>query len=208
MVKNPEVDKISFKKLVFEELNHLSVANRIGETRIKTMSQSISHPNERLAQWCWTAFILMFFMIQAIIWTVAISLTAGDESHAVVANYDEQALKWDELKQLRRESAQLGWTSETLIDRTDDISGQRGVTVRLVDETGGPVTQAVFNMRAFHRAMAAKPQQLTFTEIGPGVYGAKIKVERYGKWSIVGSASVGDQVFLMDDNYLVSEQKD
>ena len=73
----------------------------------ETMSQAATLENknsienkEKTAQLMWTGFILGFFVIQAIIWIIAISITARDASHAVVAGYDEKALKWDDQKAL------------------------------------------------------------------------------------------------------------
>ena len=81
------------------------------------MAQTIAvEQKEKTAQFVWTGFILLFFVIQAIVWTVAISITTRDPSHAVVAGYDEKALNWDDEKALRLASANLGWQAEIVID--------------------------------------------------------------------------------------------
>ena len=120
------------------------------------MSQATLQTREKTAQLLWTAFILMFFVIQAVIWTVAISIISMDSSHVVVANYDEQALNWDEVKKQREASAALGWTANISILSAEDLYGNRVVQIKINDASQQPVTKALVQMRAFHRGRAAE----------------------------------------------------
>ncbi len=67
---------------------------------------------EKTAQFLWTGFILMFFVLQAILWTVAITLTTGDKSHAVIASYDARALNWDE--EVAQRNASASWVGRQI----------------------------------------------------------------------------------------------
>ena len=154
---------------------------------------------EKTAQLMWLAFILSFFLIQAVIWTVAISVTATDQSHAVVAGYDEKALLWDEEKARIVASEKLGWTSEIVVDPASDIRGFRTVTIKLNDANESPVTGATVSLTAFHRARAAQPQQVTLSEFEPGKYAGQVQVRKTGLWQFSGTASAGDDTFLIDE---------
>ena len=57
------------------------------------MKESNTIAKEKSARMVWTAFILTFFFIQACVWTFAITVTAGDNSHAVVAGYEQRGIQ-------------------------------------------------------------------------------------------------------------------
>lgn len=153
---------------------------------------------ERTAQVLWTAFVLMFFFLQAILWTVAITMTAGDKSHTVVAGYDEQALQWDEVKQLRAASKRLGWKSDLKIDSASDIHGDRVVTLCLNDEIETPIKGAAIQVKAYHRGRAAEKQMLDLKAVAPGVYSGTVRVQNSGQWQFTGTATVGENQYLID----------
>lgn len=153
---------------------------------------------ERTAWLLWTGLILMFFVLQAILWTTAITLTAGDASHAVVANYDEQAFQWDEVKQQRADSVELGWEADLKVDSSGDPSGNRVITIVLKDRSGKPVTDATFGLRVFHRARAAQAKDLKLQEVGPGVYSGSVQIQQAGLWLFSGSAICGDDRYLLE----------
>ena len=143
-------------------------------------------------------FILMFFVIQATIWTVAISITSQDMSHAVVAGYDEHALSWDEIKETRQQSAALGWTSEIGVANDSDIRGFREMTIQVTDKDGHKVENAELLVRAFHRGAAAETQDLRFVETVPGTYTTQLRVTRFGTWCFSGTAIQGKHQFLIE----------
>lgn len=140
----------------------------------------------------------MFFVLQAILWTTAITLTAGDASHAVIANYDEQAFHWDEVKQQYADSAKLGWKAELKVDKSSDSSGNRVITLLLNDRDDKFITEASVEIRAFHRARAAKVQKIKLLEVGAGVYSGSISVEHSGQWLVSGTAIRGDDCYLIE----------
>jgi nitrogen fixation protein FixH len=162
---------------------------------------------ERTAQLLWTAFVLMFFVLQAILWTVAISITAGDKSHTVVAGYDEQALQWDEVKQLRAESKKLGWGADLKVDTKSDIRGDRVVTLCLKDKSESPVEGASVQLKAYHRGRAAEKQLLVLKAVAPGVYSGTVRVQNSGQWLFVGTASKGDSQFLIDQRFNLNSNR-
>ena len=158
---------------------------------------------EKSAQLLWTGFILMFFVIQAILWTVAITLTSGDKSHAVVASYDERALNWDEEVAQRNASIRLGWQADLFLDSAADIRKFHVITLKVQDSRQQPVAGAVIEMVAFHRALAGEPQSVDLAEVGEGVYSGKIQVHKSGLWQFEGKATRGGDVFLIKDQQML-----
>ena len=144
--------------------------------------------------------ILVFFVLQAILWTTAISLTAGDKSHTVVAGYDEQALNWDEVKALKVRSDQLGWKADLRLGSNSDIRGDRDLTLALTTREGAPLDNAQIVVTAYHRGRAADKQAIQMQPSGtdPGIYTGKVKVQHSGKWQFSGFAKIGDDQFLIE----------
>ncbi len=163
------------------------------------MNQSNLHQIEKRAQLGWTAFILMFFLMQAIIWTFAISITSQDGSHAVVAGYDQQALHWDEVKKMRRESDELGWQTEFILDPSAEIGGNRKLTLQISDRDGVPVSNLTVSIDAFHRGRASDVQHITLKGISPGVYAGEVLIFKLGKWQFTGIATNADQKYLLEN---------
>ena len=170
-------------------------------------TQATVPKNEKKAQLLWTGFILMFFGIQAVIWSFAISITSRDSSHAVVAGYDEQALNWDEVKELQQASHLLGWQYDISVDATGDIFGNRVVTLHLNDKDGTPLDDANIKLSVFHCAIAADVQTPELAKIAAGIYSGKLKVSRPGKWRITGQATRAGQRFMFDQTLFITTDK-
>ena len=158
---------------------------------------------EKTAQFLWTGFIVLFFVIQAIIWTVAITLTASDKSHAVVSGYDQRALNWDEERALKNASEKLGWQANVFVDPAADIRKFHVITLQLQDSESKPVEQATLELNAFHRAEAADKQILSFSEVGKGVYSGKIRIHKSGLWQFEGRFRRDKDVFLVNQQLFV-----
>jgi nitrogen fixation protein FixH len=172
------------------------------------MNTASIQQNEKLAQFLWTGFVLSFFLIQAVIWTVAISITANDASHAVVAGYDQQALNWDEVKAAQLASTRLGWTADLQVDRSGDILGNRVITLKLQSRQQQPINNATVTLVAHHRGQAANKQHIELGPIASGVYSGTIRIDRDGIWKFTGTAKrtaadgkteqIGQDVFLIE----------
>ena len=154
---------------------------------------------EKTAQLAWTGFILFFFLIQAIIWIIAISITANDSSHAVVSGYDQRALQWDQSRAVQLASEALGWEAQLLVDQTSDIHGNRIVNLKVHDRQDSPVEQAEAELQAFHCGRASEVQQIALQEIGSGVYSGQVQIRRPGNWQFVGTLVRGDEKFVFNE---------
>ncbi len=162
---------------------------------------------EKTAQFLWTGFILLFFVIQAILWIVAITLTSADKSHAILPDYDQRALQWDEQRAQQAASRQLGWTNELKVDPTGDLRGFRAISLKLTDREQQPVGAATIQLRAFHRGRAGEPQDIRLQEVEPGVYAGVIQVTRSGRWQFQGQAAADDRVLLIDEQQTLTARR-
>ncbi len=170
--------------------------------------QSTNAANEPLAFLSWGAFILFFFALQAVLWSVAITVTASDTSHAVVSGYDQEALRWDQTVAQQQASDALGWSAELKIDGSSDVPGDRKLVVVIIDASGAPLAGATVEVLAFHKARAARGQQLELKEIAPGIYSARLKVQHQGNWKIKGTASLAGSRLLFEElTYLKVKRK-
>ena len=152
---------------------------------------------EQAAQFLWTSLILGFFLIQATLWTVAITFTANDRSHAVVSDADYQSLHWDEAQALRRASAALGWQVKIQIGNRADLTKRRSLQVSLADRDGRPLEGATINLSAFHCGLAADVQILKLQPAGDGKYFGDIKIGKSGRWQFDGLADLADNQFVI-----------
>ena len=163
------------------------------------MTTTTLENKEKFHQFVWTGFILMFFVVQGIVWTVAISITSRDTSHSVVAGYDEDALKWDEAQAERRASESLGWQAGVNVAQTGDIKGNRQLSLKLTDKDGNAIEGADVKFQAFHRGRSAEVQKLTMNETTGGIYETTLRVRNGGTWQFNGSATLGENQFLIEE---------
>lgn len=143
---------------------------------------------ETTARMLWTGGIIGFFAIQAILWTVAITLTSQDPSHLVLEGYDQRALNWDSWQETLRASAALGWRSELEIGPAGSLDGRRDLLLRLLDRSGQPIDGAAVQLKLFHRARAAEAELLTLREALPGEYVGTFRPQHSGTWTFELSA--------------------
>lgn len=144
----------------------------------------------------WIAFIGMFFVAQAGLWTWAIARVSSDPSHAVVANYDARALDWDAQRALAAASAALGWESKVTVEGD-------ALTVQVVDRDAVPVELSVVHAVLFHNAEAAHRRRVTLEAVAPGVFRAPASLHRPGKWTVEIEAARGSDVYRRTEILMV-----
>jgi nitrogen fixation protein FixH len=156
-------------------------------------------PNETLSQFVWTLLILGFFGVQAIVWLVALTLTANDSSQVIVSGYDEKALKWDEQRSEQNASDALGWSASFRIEDREEFGRLRQVTVHLTDREHQVVAGARIELKIFHCGHAARVEVQSLVEIEPGVYSATFKMEFAGKWDFSLVATRENERFIANE---------
>lgn len=159
---------------------------------------------ENLARFLWTGFIVMFFAIQAIIWTIALLLTSNDPSHAVVMGFDERAATSQSHAEQQHSNRKLGWTIQcTWSSPNAGLSNAETIelTLKVHDREGRPVEATSINLAAFHCAQAAKIQAIEMKPIEPGVYRGRLSRHRSGQWQLAGRVYDRDRVFYISERF-------
>ncbi len=82
----------------------------------------------------WGGFVVGLLSLQVIGGVFAILLATGDESVAIVPNYHQKALHWDEQVAIATASSRLGWIAQ--MDPTHLHRGAAGLRIRLRDQGG------------------------------------------------------------------------
>lgn len=137
---------------------------------------------------------IIFALIGAHMCVVAVTafLAGSDRSFAVESDYYQKALNWDSTQRQNTHSRALGWTVQVA---TDGGQGGRGVTVRLADRDGTPVQAASVRVGAFHNARAGDRLDTVMQETAPGTYGARMDLDRPGRWQFRVTAVRGGDTF-------------
>ncbi len=127
-----------------------------------------------------------------------LAATRDPNSFAVVDNYYEKGLQWDEHKaQLERNTA-LGWQVSIEVGEPG-LLHRRPLIVTLLDRDGSPIVDALIEASTYHHAAANSVETLTL-EPGevPGQYQAMADITRQGQWQISLQVTAGGEDFTDD----------
>lgn len=150
---------------------------------------------EALAQMLWTGGIIGFFVVQAIIWAVAITITHSDPSHAVIADRDERIGSWARRREVQVANERLGWQTVVEVVPATAEGGQRQVQIRLQDPAGNPVLAEQLEVTGYHRARVTEKRSLPLEAVEPGVWRVTADLKRAGWWRFEGQANRGTDEF-------------
>lgn len=154
-------------------------------------------PGETRAKLIWGGVVVGFLGLEIVMCLVAVTLSSGDASFAVVPGYHEQALHWDEARAAIRASDSLGWSDAIAVGPTADLLGRRPVIVSLRDRNGSPIAGAAVKAVLFHHARAGHVLSIDLQESAePGTYETTAEMRREGLWEIRLDAKRGDEHFV------------
>ncbi len=153
----------------------------------ETSPTALQASQEQRARLIWTGGIIAFFVVQAIVWAIALYITNNDPSHAILPRYDQRALAWDTEAAAMTRSQELGWQVQLDVASQANYKGQRIVTIQLKDNQGAAVEGAQVNVSFFHRARAALRESSEFKPVVEptaisGSYTALLPLNRTGIW--------------------------
>ena len=112
----------------------------------------------RRAAWRWGSLIVGLLGLQVAGGVVAIILATGDESVAVVPNYHEKALNWDQEMAAQAASAALGWRCEVTPDQGESVPC--GIRITLTNRDGMPVEVESGELRLYRHVRASDVRQV------------------------------------------------
>ncbi|QDT62996.1 FixH family protein [Calycomorphotria hydatis] len=162
------------------------------------MTAPPTHPEELKARTIWGGVIFGLLGLQAFMLFVATFLAISGNRDAVIPDYYDRAMHWDESKAALQASEQLGWSVELVVPDTADLFGNRVLTASLTDAAGNQVTAACGTLMAFPHSNAAETQQLDWREAGEatGIYHATVRMQRPGLWEVRMKFTKGEDTFL------------
>ncbi|MEO9594549.1 FixH family protein [Rhodopirellula bahusiensis] len=139
---------------------------------------------ERRAKRFYISLVLLLFAIQFTIGGVAIKLAIGDHALAVVPDYHQAALNWDETRRASSASDRLGWDVDVIVSNVADAKGQRAISVELSDEHGEAIDDVNVAAKIYRHADAAAYQTIELPNTGDGRYLAMASMPKHGLWQL------------------------
>jgi nitrogen fixation protein FixH len=140
----------------------------------------------------WPLLVVALLGGHVTILVAIVTVATRDPSFAVMPNYYENAVHWDQSQAALRASAKLGWKLENIPSDTSDALGRRTVTFALADAAGKPVANAKVDVTAFHHSHATTPTQLSFTTGVDGKATPVVSIRHAGFWSFQCTAVAAD----------------
>ncbi|SMP54510.1 Nitrogen fixation protein FixH [Neorhodopirellula lusitana] len=148
---------------------------------------------ERRAKRFYIGLVLLLFAIQITILGTAINLAIGDPALAVVPDYHQAALRWDQSKAASRAVQKLGWDVEMKVSDVADGKGLRALQVHATDRDGNSLSNLSINAKVYHHARADHMERIALKSVGDGQYIAMPAMRNPGLWQvelIIDNASV------------------
>lgn len=150
----------------------------------QTLGESQQALDERRAKRFWIALVVFLFVVQSTIMGSVIHLAIGDPSAAVVPDYHNAALNWDETQRRRSAADRMGWEIEFAPSDVVDDRGMRAIEVTVVDQSGAPVDGLEVSGQLYHHARAADVCPITFDSGGNGRYIDLVPAAKVGLWQL------------------------
>jgi hypothetical protein len=148
---------------------------------------------ERRAKYFWVSLVVTLLTIQIVIGAVAIHLATGDPTVAMVPNYHQTALNWDQQKHVASAADRMGWTIDLKASDVADGQGRRAVEVAVLDQHGDEVDDLQLRATAYHHAAASDVCSFSVDSIGNGNYLALAPLGRSGIWNLRIEISGADE---------------
>lgn len=139
-------------------------------------------PRATRAAWLWGSFVVGFLALQLVAGGLAIALASRDPSVAVMPDYHEKALRWDEEVASRQRSNALRWRAEMTVTPVPNQPQVRFLAVRVVDASGQAVSGGSAELSFFHHTRAGDFMSRPLPETEPGAYAATLPISRVGLW--------------------------
>lgn len=139
---------------------------------------------ERRAKRFWVSFVVAFLGLQLLIGGVAVYLSFGKNSVAVVPNYHQAALNWDETKNSRSAADRKQWKLELLASDVADDRGIRAMELFVHDSNQIAIDKLVISGHLYHHAQASVVQPIEFQSVGEGRYLALPAMGQAGLWQV------------------------
>lgn len=139
---------------------------------------------EKKAKRFYIALVVFLFIIQSTIMGTVMHLAIGDPSAAVVPDYHNAALNWDETRHQREAAARLGWNVNFSASDVADDRGRRAIELSVLDADGKAVDNLIISGSLYHHALADDVIDVDLRSIGDGKYLTLAPAGREGIWQL------------------------
>lgn len=163
-------------------------------------------PNRRSA-WPW--FIVALLASHVLAMVVAVTIAVRDRSFAVVPNYYDRAVNWDEEQAKFRASEKLGWQVQVEAAGQVDPLGRRVVSFVLTDSRGHAISGATLQVEYFHEAHGDEDHdvELTPDASDPTRFTRLLPMRYAGEWEFHFTANAGGQTFVAKQTQTLSNAR-
>jgi nitrogen fixation protein FixH len=156
---------------------------------------------ERKAKRMWLTLVAMLMGIQIVIGYVSIRLATGDPTVAIVPNYHEEALNWDQHKTALSAAKRLGLEPELEVSTTADGNGFRAIVFALRGTDGRPVADLHVVASVYRHARASEVQNVPLSKVGDGKFMTSLSMPHTGLWQINLSVQGAAEPILISEEY-------
>lgn len=150
---------------------------------LATATESMESAEKRAKRF-WIALVVFLFVVQSTIMGTVMHLAIGDPSAAVVPDYHNAALKWDETRRSHEAAARLGWDVAFAASDVADGRGMRAIELNILDSNGDAVDDLLINGILYHRARADEVNSVELKSVGQGKYLTLAPATRPGLWQL------------------------
>lgn len=148
---------------------------------------------ERKAKRFYISLVLLLFAIQFTIGGIALKLAIGDPALAVVPDYHQAALNWDESQRASKASERLGWNLQVAVSEYPDASGRRAISVEAKDEKNTALETLSIAATVYRHADAGSHESIELPHTEGGRYLTMAEMPQSGVWQIEFSIEGADE---------------
>jgi hypothetical protein len=139
---------------------------------------------EKRAKRFWIALVVCLFVIQSTIMGLVMHLAIGDPSAAVVPDYHNAALNWDQARRMNEAADRFGWQVTFNASDVADGRGMRAIELQILDQLGDAIDGLAIRGKLYHHARAGNVIGVDLKSIGQGNYLALAPAGQAGLWQL------------------------
>jgi nitrogen fixation protein FixH len=145
------------------------------------------HDLNRRAAWRWGTLVVSLLGLQVAGGIMAIMLATGDASVAVVPDYHQKALHWDDEVALQTASQALGWDCD--VSQIDEGAAVAGLRITITDGDSRPVELASGELQIYRHARAAEVRRVKVPAGALGMFELGGCLDADGLWQVTVDVS-------------------
>ncbi len=146
--------------------------------------QAAQRKAERQAKRFWVTLVVGLLSLQLVVGYVALRLALGDPSVAIVPDYHQAALDWDQQRAALSAADRLGLVTDLEVSKVADSQGLRAILFSVKDDGGHSVSNLQVTATVYRHARAAEVQTVPLQEVGDGKFMATTAMAQAGLWQV------------------------